>query len=129
MIPFAKPTLPKIISIQKKLKDIFKTGMISNSKYVEELEKKTANFLGVENAIAVANGTSAITLSLKCLNLKGEIILPSFTFTSGGHALLWCGLKPIFADIDKETFNIDPVQIEKKITKRTSAILAISTFK
>ncbi len=128
MIPLTRPTLPKLKSVQGKLKDIFETGMMTNGKYVKEFELKCAKFLGAKNVVAVSSGTSALILSLKCLDLKGEIILPSFTFTSTGHALLWCGLKPVFADINKETFNIDPAEIEKKITKNTSAILATHVF-
>jgi len=118
MIPLTRPTLPKLKSIQEKLRDVFRTGMLTNNKYVKEFEKQSAEFLGVKNVAAVANGTSALILSFKCLDLTGEVIMPSFTFTSGGHALLWCGLKPVFADINRQTFNIEPVQIEKKITKK-----------
>lgn len=128
IIPLVRPTLPKLSSIQKKVEDVFKSGMLTNAKYVADFEKKCAEFLDIHDAAAVSNGTSALMLVFKCLNLKGEVILPSFTFTSTGHALLWCGLKPIFADINKETFNIDPAQIEKKITKETSAILAVHVF-
>ncbi|MFH1968248.1 MAG: DegT/DnrJ/EryC1/StrS family aminotransferase [bacterium] len=128
MIPLTRPTLPKLKSIQEKLRDVFKTGMLTNNKYVKEFEKQSAEFLGVKNVAAVANGTSALILSFKCLDLTGEVIMPSFTFTSGGHALLWCGLKPVFADINRQTFNIEPAQIEKKITKKTSAILATHVF-
>ncbi len=128
MIPLARPTLPKLTSIQSKLKEIFKTGMLTNGKYVNEFERRCAKFLGVKNVVAVSNGTAAIVLSLKCLGLKGEVILPSFTFTSGAHSLLWCGLTPVFADIDPETFNIDPASIEKKITSKTTAILATHVF-
>ncbi len=128
MIPLTRPTLPKSKVVEKKLNDIFKTGMLTNGKYVGEFERQCAGFLGAKNVTAVASGTAAIMLSLKCLNLKGEVILPSFNFTSDGHALLWCGLEPVFVDIDRETFNIDPAQIEKKITKRTSAIMATHVF-
>ena len=128
MIPLARPTLPKLNSMQRKMQDIFKSGMLTNAKYVAEFEKEAAKFLGVKNTVAVSSGTAALTLVLKCLQLKGEVILPSFTFTSGASALLWCGLTPVFADIDPETFNIDPNSIEKKITKKTSAILATHVF-
>ena len=63
------------------------------------------------------NGTSALMLSLKALDLKGEVIIPSFTFSATGNAVIWNGLKPVFADIDPETFNIDPEDVERKITK------------
>jgi len=128
MIPLARPTLPKLESLQSKLKDVFKSGMLTNAKYVREFEKRCAKFLGVKEVVALANGTSAIILSLKCLGIKGEVILPSFTFTSAAHSLLWCGLKPVFVDIDKETFNIDPSLIEEKITSKTTAIFPVHVF-
>lgn len=128
MIPLVRPALPKFKDVQNKLKDVFKSGMITNAKYVKEFEKKCAKFLGVKEVVALANGTSAITLSLKCLGIKGEVIVPSFTFTSAVHSLMWCGLEPIFVDIDKETFNIAPSLIEKKITPKTTAIFPAHVF-
>lgn len=128
MIPLARPTLPKLSSIQKKIKSVFKSGMLTNARYVNEFEEKCAKFLGVKNVVAVASGTAALTLILKCLKLKGEVILSSFTFTSDVSALLWCGLTPVFADIDPKTFNLNPASIQEKITKNTSAILATHVF-
>jgi len=128
MIPLLKPTLPRLSSVQSKLRDVFKTGLLSNENYVREFEKKSAKFLKAKNIVAVSNGTSGLVLAIKCLGLKGEVILPSFTFTSGGHSLLWCGLTPVFADIDGKTFNIDPDSIEKKITNKTSAIMPTHVF-
>ncbi len=128
MIPLLRPALPELKSLQSKLKDVFKSGMLTNAKYVREFEERCAKFLAVKEVVALANGTSAIILSLKCLGIKGEVILPSFTFTSTAHSLLWCGLKPVFIDIDKETFNIDPSLIEEKITSKTTAILPVHVF-
>ena len=120
--------MPKLKPVQDKIKDVFKTGVLTNGKYVRQFEQNCAKFLGVKNAIAVSNGTSAIIISLKCLDLKGEVIMPSFTFSSAAHSLLWCGLTPVFVDIDRETFNIDPNLIEEKITQNTSAIFAAHIF-
>ncbi len=128
MIPLTRPTLPKVKNILSKLEEIFSTGMITNGKYVREFEKRCEDFLGVKNAIAVSSGMSAIMLVLKCLELDGEVILPSFTFTSSGHSLLWCGLKPVFTDINRETFNIDTDLIKQKITSKTSAIFPTHVF-
>lgn len=120
--------MPKLNSIQGKLKDVFKTGIITDGKYVRKFEEQCAKFLKTKNVVAVSSGTSALILAIKCLNLKGEVILPSFTFTSGGHSLLWCQLAPVFADINPKTFNIDPDSIESKITQKTSAIIATHVF-
>lgn len=128
MIPLLRPTLPKLSSIQSKLRHIFETGMLTNADYVKKFEKECEEFLKVENVVVVSSGTSGLILAMKCLKLKGEVILPSFTFTSSGHSLFWCGLRPVFVDIDDKTFNINPDLIEEKITKNTSAILATHVF-
>ncbi len=128
MIPLTRPTLPKLSSLRKKMEDVFATGMITNAKYVAKLEQACARFLGVKRVVAVNTGTAALLLSLKAMELKGEVILPSFTFTAGGHVLRWSGLKPVFVDIDPQTFTIDPHQIEKKITARTVAIMPTHAF-
>lgn len=129
MIPLTRPTLPKLNkSFLRRVEDIFSTGMITNAKYVEEFERACAKLLGVKHVVAVSSGTSALILAMKLLDLKGEVILPSFTFASGGHSLLWCGLKPVFLDINPRTINMDPGQIEKKITSRTCAIMPTHVF-
>lgn len=74
------------------------------------------------------NGTLAIQIALKALDLKGEIITTPFTFAATTNVLLWEGLTPVFTDIDSKTYNIDPTEIEKKITKKTSAILAVHVY-
>ena len=128
MIPLTRPTLPPLSAMQAKMKHVFKSGMLTNARYVEEFENKCAYFLGARDAVALSSGTAALTLAAKCLDLKGEVILPSFTFTSSAHSLLWNNLKPVFVDINPATFNIDADLIERKITKKTCAILATHVF-
>src|SRR5207245_11191918 len=67
-------------------------------------------------------------LVLRALDLSGEVILPSFTFFATGHAVLWNGLRPVFADCNDETWNVDPVDVERNITDRTSAILVVHLY-
>ncbi|MAF43245.1 MAG: hypothetical protein CMI54_03620 [Parcubacteria group bacterium] len=128
MIPLARPTLAKLSSLNKKLRDVLETGMITESKYVKSFERMAARFLGVKHVIATSSGTNALLLVLKSLNLKGEVLLPSFTFTSDGHVLLWNRLYPVFVDIDPRTFNMDPDLVEGKIRKKTSAIMPTHVF-
>lgn len=127
-IPITRPTLPKFSSVIKYMEDVFQSGMITDYKYVRLFEEKCAKFLGVKYAVALSNGTSALLLTLKCLGIEGEVILPSFTYSSGGHVLLWSGLKPVFADIDNETLNLNPDHVESKITKNTAAIMPTHVF-
>lgn len=127
-IPLTRPTVGKAASLMPRIEEIFQSGMMTEGKYVKLFEKKCAQFLEAPNVVAMSNGTTALLLTLKCLNLRGEVILPSFTYSSDAHALLWCGLTPVFVDIDRETFNLDPDKIEEKITKKTVAILPTHVF-
>lgn len=127
-IPLTRPALPELNDIKPMIKEILKSGMITEHKFVNLFEKKCAEFLGVKYAIVTSSGTCALLLALKCLRLKGEVIIPSFTYTSDAHALLWCGLKPVFADIDPETFTLDPKAVLKKISKKTVAIMPTHVF-
>jgi dTDP-4-amino-4,6-dideoxygalactose transaminase len=92
--------------------------------FVQELSKKLAKYLQVRHCVLTNNGTSAMSLLIKALELGGEVILPSFTFISTAHTLLWQGIKPVFSDIDQNSWNIDCDHCESLITKDTSAIIA-----
>lgn len=125
----AQPTLPDYPLLDTKFKDIAQSLMLSNfSKYSNELELEIEDKLEIKEALTFPNATSALMLALRALDLKGEVILPSFTFSATGHAVVWNGLTPVFADIDPLTFNIDPDDVERKITDKTSAILAVHVF-
>ena len=128
-IYIAQPTIPAYESLEGKFKDILKTKMLSNfSKYSNELEFKIQNKFDVKRALTLPNCTSSLMLAIKAMEISGEVILPSFTFSATGHSVIWNGLKPIFADIKPNTFNIDPEDVERKITEKTSAILAVNIF-
>ncbi len=107
---------------------IIESGMLTNSSFVREFEQKTAAYLGVKHCVAVSTCTAGLMLVLKGFGLKGEVIIPSFTFTATGHPVLWNGLVPVFADIKPDTFEIDPKSVERLINKRTCAILATHVF-
>jgi dTDP-4-amino-4,6-dideoxygalactose transaminase len=92
---------------------------------VKELEGKIANFLGVKHCIATSNGTLALMLLIKAIGLKGEVIVPSFTFIATAHALQWQDVTPVFCDIDPQSFTIDPHEVESLITERTTGILGV----
>ncbi len=127
-IPITIPTLPNPKKLIGKYSKIIKSGMITNATTVKEFEQKCAEYLGVNYVVAVSSCTSGLMLLMKVLSLKGEVILPSFTFHATAHAAMWNGLKPVFVDCTSDTYNIDPVEVEKAITKNTSAILAVHLF-
>ncbi|HET6880493.1 MAG TPA: aminotransferase class I/II-fold pyridoxal phosphate-dependent enzyme [Pirellulales bacterium] len=92
---------------------------------VREFESRVASLLGVEHCVAVGNGTAALEILFRAADLSGEVVMPSFTFVATAHAARWLGLEPVFCDIDPETHRIDPPLVERLITPRTSAIVAV----
>jgi len=109
---------------------ILDSGRVSAGRYVREFEKRFAKLIGTKEAISVASGTDAVALALAVLYDFGakrgdEIILPALSFVATGNAVLQAGFKPVFVDIERETLNIDPKQIEKVVTKKTRAIIPV----
>jgi len=116
--------------IVKAIKQIIKRGDFILGKEVEELEAAFRDYFNIKHAIAVGSGTDALLLSLKALNLEmgGEVITTPFTFFASSESIINAQLKPVFAQIDPRTFNIDPQSIEQLITKKTKAILPVHIF-
>lgn len=102
--------------------------LTNNGPLVNELEIQLKQYLGVPHLLYVSNGTSALQIAIKALELKGEIITTPFSFIATTSSILWEGWKPVFVDIDRHTFNINPALIEAAITPRTSAIVATHVF-
>lgn len=92
---------------------------------VQELERRLATYLGVRYCILTANGTLGLQLVASALGLRGEVIMPSFTFVATAHALRWQGLRPVFCDIDLDSWNLDVENCRSLITPATSAILGV----
>jgi dTDP-4-amino-4,6-dideoxygalactose transaminase len=99
--------------------------LTNNGLYVREFEHKVAELLGVKHCIAMNNGTTALEITTRALGLKGEVIVPSFTFIATAHSLQWQEITPVFCDIDPQTHTIDPDLIEGMITPRTTAIIGV----
>src|SRR6266404_9332006 len=125
---FCRPLLPSLRNAVRYYKKAFETGSITNATTVEHLEAAVAERLEVKYCVAVSSCTSGLMMVLRALGLTGEVIVPSFTFFATGHALLWNGLRPVFADCNEETWNVDPVDVERKITEHTSAILVVHLY-
>lgn len=99
--------------------------LTNNGPMVQELEQKIAERLGVKHCVAMCNGTIALEIAIRALQLDGEVIVPSWTFVATAHALYWQGITPVFADIDPATHNLDPAAVRRMITPRTSGIIAV----
>lgn len=129
MINVTKPYLPDEAKYNSYVSHIFKSKWLTNNgELLQELERRLAKYLNVENVLLVNNGTLALNVAYKLLELSGEVITTPFSFVATTSSLVWGGLKPVFADIDKNTLNIDTGEIEKKITKSTSAIVPVHVF-
>jgi dTDP-4-amino-4,6-dideoxygalactose transaminase len=102
--------------------------LTNNGPFVLELEQKLASFLGVKHCIAMCNATVALEITARALGLRGEVIVPSFTFVATAHALQWQEITPVFCDVDPLTHNIDPRKIKNLITPRTTGILGVHVW-
>lgn len=92
---------------------------------VSEFEQRIADYVGVAHCVAMCNATVALEIAIRALELKGEVIVPAFTFVATAHALQWQEITPIFCDIDPITHALDPVWVERMITPRTSGIIGV----
>ncbi|MEK6984701.1 MAG: DegT/DnrJ/EryC1/StrS family aminotransferase [Nanoarchaeota archaeon] len=128
MIPIAKP----FISDEeiKAAADVLNSGFIAQGAKVGIFEELFARLCGTKHAIALNSGTAALHTALKAAGIKqgDEVITTPFTFIATANTILMQGAKPVFADIDEETFNICPSNIEQKITKKTKAIISVDLF-
>lgn len=128
-IPLVQPTLPPFDEdFKAQIAKLFTTGRLTKGRYLQEFEVRIAEYLGVKHAVAVSSCTLGLLLTYHGLGLKGEVIVPSFTFMATVHPLIWIGVKPVFVDIDPYTWDIDPVKVETLINENTSAIVAVHNF-
>ncbi len=107
--------------------DVIKSGWIGLGPKTEEFENKFATYVNAKFAIGLSSATAALHLSLLALGIgKGdEVLVPSMTFVSSSHAVLYTGARPVFVDIDKETLCMDPKDLEKKINKNSKAVIPV----
>jgi dTDP-4-amino-4,6-dideoxygalactose transaminase len=121
-----RPNLGSRSQFEHLVEGIFDRNWLSNAgPLVVELEQRIADFLGVRHCVTMANGTIALEIAIRALGLTGEVIVPSYTFIATAHALHWQGLTPVFADIDKQTHNIDPESARTFITPKTTGIIGV----
>lgn len=124
-----RPSLPPFDEYVKEIQSIWETKWLTNAgpKH-QQLEAELKEYLGVEQLSLFANGHLALQTAIRAMGLTGEVITTPFTFASTTHAIVECGLTPVFCDIDPNTLTIDPKKIEGLITERTSAILPVHVY-
>lgn len=130
-----------LLNLKRQYKDIeeevnasvlecFKNAQYIMGENVKQFEKEIANKIGVKHAITVGNGTDALIIALKSLGIKegDEVITTDYTFFATAEAIRFIGATPVFCDVELDTYNIDPSQIEEKITEKTKAIICVHLF-
>lgn len=120
------PNLGDRAKLLARFEDLLDRRWLTNhGPYVQAFEERLCGYLGVKHCIAVCNATVGLEIAIRGLGLGGEVIVPSFTFPATAHAVAWQGMTPVFCDVDPETHNIDPEQVERLITPRTTGILGV----
>jgi len=129
MINVTKPFLPPKEEYFAYLEGIWEREWLTNNgPLVNDLELKLKDYLGVNHLLFLGNGTIALQIAIKALQLKGEVITTPFSYVATTNSIIWEGCEPVFADIDRKSLNIDAGKIEERITDKTSAILATHVY-
>ncbi|HCJ9895215.1 TPA: dTDP-4-amino-4,6-dideoxy-D-glucose aminotransferase VioA [Escherichia coli] len=128
-IPVTQPFLPELQEFVPYLEKIWDNKWLTNNgPFHQQLEKELCEYLGVEYISLFNNATIALITALQALRINGEVITTPYSFVATSHSILWNGLKPVFVDIDPDTFNIDPKKIEAAITPNTTAIMPVHCY-
>lgn len=130
IITVTSPLLPDLAEYNQLLQDIWNRKWITNmGHYHEELEKRLAEYLGVEYISLFTNGTLPLITALQALGItEGEVITTPYSFVATSHSIWWNKLKPVFVDIEEDTCGMDPKKIEEAITDKTVAIMPVHCY-
>ena len=124
-----RPHLPPLEEFIPYLEKIWSSKILTNGgPYHQQLERELCDYLGVKHIALFTNGTIALITALQSLRIAGEVITTPYSFVATSHSLLWNGIKPVFADIDADTLNLDPTKIEAAITPQTTAIMPVHCY-
>jgi dTDP-4-amino-4,6-dideoxygalactose transaminase len=124
-----QPLLPPLGEFLPYLEKIWDNKILTNGgPFHQQLEKALCEYLGVQHISLFTNGTIALVTALQSLRITGEVVTTPYSFVATAHSLLWNGIKPVFADIDPNTLNLDPTRIEAAITPQTTAIMPVHCY-
>lgn len=121
-----RPNVGDRAAFERRVGDILDRRWLTNAgRYVQEFEARVAELAGVKHCIAMCNATVALEIAIRALGMRGEVIVPSFTFIATAHALQWQEITPVFCDIDPDNHTLDPEKVEQMITPRTTGIIGV----
>lgn len=124
-----QPLLPPLEEFVPYLEKIWESKWLTNNgQFHKQLEQALCDYLGVKHICLFSNGTLALITALQALRITGEVITTPFSFVATTHALWWNNIKPVFADIEPNTFNLDPAKVEAAITPQTTAIMPVHVY-
>jgi len=126
MIKTANPYFKNKKKILNAIRKILKSGRLMEGEYSSSFEQKFAQYIGTKYAVALNSCTSALEIVLRYINVKGaEVIVPANTFIATPNAVVYAGAKPVFADIESDTFCLDPADLQRRITPKTKAVIVV----
>jgi dTDP-4-amino-4,6-dideoxygalactose transaminase/predicted SAM-dependent methyltransferase len=121
-----RPNIGDKAQLTKRFEEIIDCRWFTNDgPVVQQFERKIAEITGVKNCVSICNATVALEIAIRALELRGEVIVPSYTFVATAHALQWQEITPVFADINPRTLNLDPACLERLVTPRTTGIIGV----
>lgn len=127
-IPLMKPTLAPWERVADRFRAVYESGTLTLGDFTRAFEDAAASALDVRYVVAVSSCTSGMMLLFRALELRGRVVMPSFTWASTGHAALWNNLEPVFADCSPGTYTLDPACVAALIDDRTAAVMAVNVF-
>lgn len=124
-----QPALPPLDEFKHYLDKIWENKILTNNgPFHQQFERELAEYLGVKYISVFSNGTLALITALQALRITGEVITTPYSFVATTHSLWWNNIKPVFADIEPDTFNLDPEKVEAAITPQTTAIMPVHVY-
>jgi len=124
-----RPNVCDARQVLVRIEDMLKRRWFTNDgPIVREFEQKIASVIGVKHCVTMCNATVALEIAIRALELRGEVIVPSYTFVATAHALQWQEITPVFADIDPSTYTVDPGCLDRLLTPRTTGIIGVHVW-